>query len=123
MDWTMLPKPRKSQSALMTTIPMEAAEPLWKRAPREDENGHALADFMMILPKLKNKPQQFIQDTIRKIEAVLNSYADVVVFADFNLKLNVLCVVMKPATANYWELADAIYQQVPEARLVAQPGF
>lgn len=119
----MLPKPGKMNGTLTTALPMEPAEPLWKRAPREDEHGRPLMDFMMVLPRLKHKSPRFIRETITKIEAVLARYADSVVFADFNVKLNVLCVIMKPAMANCWELAGAINDEVPEALLVAQPRF
>lgn len=119
----MLPEPKKTDGKLMAGIPMDPSEPLWKRAPKQDEDGRALMDFMMILPSLQYKSQRFIKETIGKIEGVLASYADVVVFADLNLKLNVLCVMMKPMGANCWELAGAINAQVPEALLVAQPRF
>ncbi len=119
----MLPELKKPDGKLVVGIPIDPSEPLWKRVPQQDEDGRALMDFMMILPSLRYKSQRFIKETIGKIEAVLASYSDVVVFADLNLKLNVLCVIVKPMGANCWELAGAINEQVPEALLVAQPRF
>jgi len=119
----MLPKLKKTDGKLMAGLPMDPAEPLWKRTPKQDEDGRALMDFMMILPGLRYKSHRFVQETIGKIERVLETYSDVVVFADLNLKLNVLCVIMKPLHGNCWELAGAINEQVPEALLVAQPRF
>lgn len=97
-------------------------EPLYKRAPREDENGRPLADFMMIIPSLRSKPQHLIQETIGKIERVLESYSRHVVFADLNLKLNVLWVIVRPTPGICWDLPVQINHQVPEALLVAQPA-
>ena len=119
----MLPKLEKTDGKLVSGIPMAPAEPLWKRVPKQDEHGRALMDFIMILPSLRYKSQRFIQETIGKIEQVLACYSDVVVFADLNLKLNVLCVIMKPMGGDCWKLAGAINEQVPEALLVAQPRF
>lgn len=99
------------------------ALPLYKRAPREDENGKPLSDFMMIIPKLHNRPEHFIEETVAKIERVLRRYTHAVVFADLNLKLNVLWVIVRPETRVGWRLPAAINNAVPEALLVAQPAF
>jgi hypothetical protein len=99
------------------------ADPLYKRAPREDEHGRPLSDFMMIIPKLRTRPQHLIQETISKIERVLDRNSHVVVFADLNLKLNVLWVTVKPSPGVCWNLPGQINSEVPEALLVAQPAL
>jgi hypothetical protein len=43
----------------------------------------------------------------------------VVVFAEFNLKLNLLWVSIRPVHGIRFEIAGAIQQHVPEARLVS----
>jgi hypothetical protein len=117
----MIPaKPGASSQTLPTSIHHTPSEPLYKRAPREDEDGRPLSDFMMIIPKLRNKPQQFIEETVKRIEKVLESYSNVVVFADLNLRLNVLWVIVRPEHGITWELPCAINRTVPEALLVAQ---
>jgi len=108
---------------LTGSLEITPAEPLFKRAPREDEDGRPLSDFMMIIPKLRTKPQHFIQETIAKIENVLERYSNVVVFADLNLKLNVLWVIVRPSPGICWNLPVEINNQVPEALLVAQPNL
>jgi hypothetical protein len=96
------------------------ADPLWKRAPARDSSGKALSDFMMIIPKLRSKPAHSIKEVVVKIEKVLAFYDRYVVFADLNLKLNVLWVSLKPAPGMCLEVATAINLHVPDAKLVAQ---
>ncbi len=92
--------------------------PLWKIAPTRDENGKSFVDFMMIIPKLKKKPQNYIERTLKDIELVLHQYADKVVFANMNLQINCLWVSHKPQPGLCQELAAAIRHRVPEAMLV-----
>ena len=95
------------------------AEPLWKRVPTRDDTGQLLSDFMMIIPKLHSKPSHLLQDTIDKINHVLARYKRIVVFADLNLKNNVLWVSVKPVPGICLELPAVIKFHVPEALLVA----
>ena len=107
------------QESRLTEI--SAAEPLWSHVPTCDTGGQRLSDFIMLIPKLRKQPQHHIQHVLRKIEEVLNFYQHAVVFADLNLRLNVLWVSVKPVPGICLELPAAILDRVPEARLVAQP--
>ena len=98
-----------------------AAEPLWNHVPTSDKEGQRLSDFMMLIPKLRKQPQSHIQYVLKQIEEVLEFYQHAVVFADLNLRLNVLWVSVKPIPGICLELPAAILDRVPEARLVAQP--
>jgi hypothetical protein len=98
-----------------------AAKPLWSHVPTSDNEGQRLSDFMMLIPKLRKQPQSHIQHVLQQIEEVLNYYQHAVVFADLNLRLNVLWVSVKPIPGICLELPAAILDRVPEARLVAQP--
>lgn len=95
------------------------AEPLWKRVPTRGSDGRPLSDFMMIIPKLRTRPQSHVADVVQQIESVLHHYHDVVVFADLNLRLNVLWVTIKPVTGMCMEIPTAIKARVPDAVLVA----
>lgn len=95
------------------------SEPLWKLAPTRDDEGKSFGDFMMLIPKLKKKPQPYIESTLGKIHMVLSQYNHVVVFADINLKINCLWISHKPQPGLCLELVAAIQRQVPEALLVA----
>jgi len=94
------------------------SEPLWKLAPTRDKDGISFVDFMMLIPKLKKKPQSYIDATLSKIHMVLSQYSHVVVFADLNLKINCLWVSHKIQPGMCTELSAAIRRQVPEAVLI-----
>lgn len=93
-------------------------EPLYKMAPTRDENGQSFVDFMLIIPKLKKKPQEYIDRTLKDIQMVLNQYSRDVVFANMDLKINCLWVSYKPKPGLCKELIEAIRRYVPEAMLV-----
>lgn len=95
------------------------AEPLWRRAPARDMDGSPLSDFMMIIPGLRDQPVRRRRSTIEHIQHVLSCYAPLVVFADLNLKINVLWVTVRPRPGICAELPAAIFAHVPDARLVA----
>ena len=96
-----------------------SAEPLRKRAPSHDENGRPFSDFMMLVPGLRDKPKHLVDAAIQDIHIALAHFSEVVVFAEFNLKLNLLWVSIRPVHGIRFEIASAIQQHVPEARLVS----
>lgn len=97
--------------------------PLYKRAPREDEDGRPLNDFMMIIPQMRTLPPRVIQKRVDKIQRVLENFSSLVVFADLNLKINVLWVVVRQSHNAIIEIPLAIITAIPEALLVAHPRF
>ena len=103
---------------IMLSIDMAPAEPLWKVAPTRDENGDHLSDFLMIIPKLRQKPEHHIKRTLNNIDRVLKQFNQSVVFANIDMKLNTLWVSFKPEPGLFMEIAAAIKLQVPEAVLV-----
>lgn len=94
------------------------ALPLWQLAPTRDHAGRLLTDFMMLIPRLRSRPASEIERASRDIQAVLALHHDVV-FADLNLKLNLLWVSLRPRPGAITELAAAIRLRIPEAVLVA----
>lgn len=97
----------------------DAAEPLMKRAPTHDEKGHPLSDFMMLMPGLRKKPQALINRAVAEIQLVLTQFSHAVVFAELNLKLNLLWVSIRPIQGIRFEIANAIRERIPEAKLVS----
>jgi len=91
--------------------------PLWQVAPTRDRAGRRLTDFMMLIPRLRSRPIVEIERASREIQAVLALHQDVV-FADLNLKLNLLWVSLRPRQGAISELVAAIRLRVPEAVLV-----
>ena len=106
-------------TAMIPGTPIKPAEPLWKRAPTRNSDGVILSDFMMVIPKLKHKPLHVIKYVIREIERVLTYYEKQIVFADLNLKLNILWVTVQPVPGICADVAAAIHHRVPEAKLIA----
>lgn len=101
---------------------LQSGGPLWKRAPARDSDGRLLGDFMMLIPGLGRRPATQVEATLLELHAVFDRYRDFIVFADLNLKLNVLWVSVRPSPGITLELAAAVKQRVPEAVLVANKG-
>jgi len=98
---------------------VEPNSPLWQRVPKRDEQGKLLSDFMMLIPGLKSLNSSQISNRLDAISAVLARYEHVVVFADMNIKLNLLWISFRPLPGVFQELPAAIKEAVPEAVLVA----
>jgi hypothetical protein len=97
---------------------MQPGVPLWKLAPTRDESGKLLCDFMVLIPRLKLRPPRYIGDAQNWIAGVLNRHQEVV-FANMDLKLNLLWVSHRYRAGLVLEIVSAIRLQVPEAVLVA----
>lgn len=107
-----------TSSAPARAVQREPAQPLWQIAPTRDQAGQRLIDFMMLIPRLRDRSRGEIERASRDIQAVLALHQDVV-FADLNLKLNLLWVSLRPRPGAISELAAAIRLRIPEAVLVA----
>ena len=74
---------------------------------------------MLLIPGLRDKPRHIIDTTLRDVHLALTQFSHAVVFAEFNLKLNLLWVSIRPIQGIRFEIAGAIQEQVPEAKLVS----
>ncbi len=99
--------------------PWHAAAPLWQRVPKRDENGKPLADFMMLAPGLNKRPSKEREGVLLLVRAVLERFGDEVVFADFNLDINVLWVTLRPRPGLMSAVVWGLRARVPMLRLVA----
>jgi len=100
-------------------VAMEPGTPLWQIVPTHGEDGRPLADFMMLIPGLRSRPQHAINTTLNNIQKALEQYHDVV-FVNLNLKINVLWVSVNCRPGIILDLVTSIQRLVPEALLVAQ---
>lgn len=116
-----LPRPANSSRGVFAAVSLDAALPLYKRAPCTDEQGKPLSDFMMIIPQLRSRTHAQIQDRVEKIHRVLEQFKHIVVFADLNLKINVLWVIVRQSPGICVQIPAAISAEIPEALLVAHP--
>lgn len=74
----------------------------------------------MLIPRLGRRPAEQVQNTLREISAVLDLYRHAVVYADMNLRINVLWVTVWPIPGICLELPAALKTRIPEALLVGQ---
>ena len=93
-------------------------EPLYKRAPTLDENGKPYVDFMLLIPGLNKVSTPELKAKMAGLQAVLINYSEVV-FADLNMRLNILWVSIKPKVGLIQRITVDIQQRVPEAKLVS----
>ena len=109
----------EESTEIINTLEYQPNTPLWKRVPTTDSDGTYLSDFMMIIPRLKKRSSSYRSKTLDAVIDVLQRYEGIVVFADLNMKLNVLWVSLRPVEGMCLEVAAAIKVAVPEALLVA----
>ncbi len=65
---------KQKGTSLENSLDLEPAQPLWKRAPKRDENGDSLFDFIMHIPKLNQQPKEKLQEKVQQIETILSHY-------------------------------------------------
>lgn len=97
---------------------LSPGEPLWKIAPTHDQDGNSLCDFMVLIPRLKLKQPDYIRLAQQHIEQVLTHCSEVV-FANMDMRLNLLWVSHRYRSGLMIEVVSAIRQVLPEAVLVA----
>ena len=103
---------------LKLSIDINPAEPLWKLAPTRDENGGPVSDILMIIPRLKTRPEDYIRDTLANIEFALKQFSNEILFANIDMNLNTLWVSFKAVPGIYCNIVSTLKTNVPEAVLV-----
>lgn len=103
---------------LKLSLNLAPAEPLWKLAPTRDKDGGPVSDLLMIIPRLKSRPELYIKDTLANIEFALKQFNNDILFANMDMKLNTLWVSFKAVPGIYSEIVCSLQNNVPEAVLV-----
>jgi hypothetical protein len=93
--------------------------PLWQRVPKRDATGRPYIDFMMFAPRLNQRPAREQESVALLLRGVLAGYQDRVVFAELNLKINVLWVSLENRPGLMSELVAVLRIKLPEFHLVA----
>ena len=96
---------------------IEPVRPLYERVPTRAEDGSPYSDFMVLILGIRDLPETEIADRASGLQAVLGRYRQVV-FADLNIRLNLLWVTLVPERGLIPDLMSALRQKVPEARFV-----
>ncbi|MCB1787532.1 MAG: hypothetical protein H6953_06760 [Chromatiaceae bacterium] len=107
-----------SRHSACTASRLAPAPPLWRLAPTRAADGRPLADFMMLIPGLGERPQMVREHIAGSIREVCEAYGDQVAFADVNLAINVLWVSVTAEPGLAGRVAQSIRGRVPEARLI-----
>jgi len=110
----------RDKGAMQNNFQLQSSEPLWKRVPTRDADGHVYHDFMMLIPGLRSFEPERLKMIVNKIESILKKFGSDIILADLNLKLNVLWVTIQPRIGLSTEIAALIHHVIPEAKLVAQ---
>lgn len=118
MDQHGLPRNPQSDQLQKSGLQMQPGVPLWKLAPTRDEDGVRLCDFMVLIPRLKLRQPSYISHAQSCIARVLQGHQEVV-FANMDLKLNLLWVSHRYRSGLMLEIINTIRLHVPEAVLVA----
>ena len=73
----------------------------------------------MLIPRLRRWPEARRQGVFRELHGVFSHFDDRVVFAELNLRLNLLWVSLRPHPDGCLGVAAAIHERIPEAVLIA----
>ena len=106
------------KKSLRLAMDLSPAEPLWKLVPTHDEDGGPVSDLLMIIPKLKTRPEPYIKDTLANIEFSLIQFNDEILFANLDMKLNTLWISFKAVPGIYGKIVSTLRINVPNAVLV-----
>jgi hypothetical protein len=94
-------------------------QPLWKVVPKRDTDGKPYTDFMMLAPGLNKRRADEVEAVLALTRGVLERFDQWVVFADFNLSLNVLWVSLRYQPGLMAQMVAVLRAKVPMLRLVA----
>jgi hypothetical protein len=73
---------------------------------------------MLLIPRLNKASTPELKEKMAGLQSVLVSHPEVV-FADLNLRLNLLWVSIKPKPGLIQHISVEIQQRVPEAKLIS----
>ncbi len=100
------------------SIDLHASKPLWQRVPTRTSAGEFACDFMMLIQQFNKQTALIQQEIINNVYAILRQYSGAILFAELNVKLNVLWVSHLPRPGLGLEVAARIHDCVPQAKLV-----
>jgi hypothetical protein len=89
--------------------------------PTRDADGQLLGDFMILIPGLRQSPPEQQRALLARLDEVLRSHSEVV-FADCNLRLNLLWISVSARPHAWRVVADAVRTALPQARLISPEG-
>ena len=85
--------------------------------PTRSKDGSPSSDFTGLIPGIRDLPEAEIAEWVSGLRAVLERYRHVV-FADLNIRPNLLSVTLITERGLIPDMMSALRQKVPGARLV-----
>lgn len=95
-----------------------AAEPLWRVAPVRDDSGRLLADFMLVVPRMRSRGPVFAEHAVHAVRRACERFDGKIRFAELNKTTGVIWVSVAAEPGLCAQVASAIRLQLPEALLV-----
>ena len=96
--------------------------PLYRRLPDRDRQGRYLGDFMMLIPGLRDLAPAQLDVRLAALRGNLEA-AEEIVFAELNLRLNLLWVSVEARAGVISDLSARIRESFPQARLIGHPAI
>jgi hypothetical protein len=109
----------RNADGLAASAKWEAGQPLWQRVPKRDAAGRPYVDFMMLAPGLNKRPALEQHQVMVLVRGVLERFGDDIVFADFNIDINVLWVSLRCQPGLLSRVVCLLRAKVPMLRLVS----
>jgi len=116
--YTIAMQQENSQSKTPRLGGFTAAEPLWQLAPARSAQGRPVADFMMLIPRLRHRGPAFAEHAAQVLQAICRRFDDQVYFADLNLRTGAIWVSVAARPGLCREVAGAIRAELPQALTV-----
>lgn len=91
---------------------------LWHYAPTHGADGGPVTDFMMLVPGFRRISNTGRELFTAQLQCVFDDFGDQIVFANLNLRLGILWVTVPPQPGLCGEIAAAIQERLPDAKLV-----
>lgn len=91
---------------------------MWRHVPKRDQHGRRCTDFMMLLPSLRSGEPIHHQHALSVVDQISSEYGERLIYADLNLKLNLLWISVAGQPGLCREIAWAIQDAIPSALLV-----
>lgn len=97
---------------------LQPADPLWQLAPVRDAEGAALADFMLLIPRLRDRGPAFAEYAVQSLRRACVTFGGQVYFADMNMRTGAIWVSVEARPGLCAEVAREILRELPEAVMI-----
>jgi len=116
--YTVVMQHQNSQSKAPSLGGFTAAAPLWQLAPSRGPQGRPVADFMMLIPRLRHRGPAFAEHAAQVLQGICRRFDEQVYFADLNLRTGAIWISVAARPGLCRQVAGAIRAELPQALTV-----